>query len=328
MARKPGRRERKPKKTPPRKAVEATQPARPSQRTTSQPPSPGRRIWGRLAGPRTLPRNFKSNPVLLLPLVIGGLCAAWVLYNANRPWVKVDALVATRDVRMDSQTDDEGDTTYFFYATIEYVYDIGEKQFLSVFDDNRVDEASRDTRDFPEAVVEAKRYKLGEGVPVYVDSRHPDVSTKTLPGRVLPLFGLAVATLGLLLFAEMGAIVVLLLGAGLMYGTWSMTRLPQAAELRTPEQLRPFLEVVRSYPSLGYVPQNKLRVKFASLEELLKSWGRPDALWIEDVDSSHVLTLTYRHGSDWSQAWSVDLALGGSGAPVPIDVPRRDDPER
>ena len=326
MGRTPNSREKRPKKGSPKELGPNPKTALPAGGKGEPNAGLVRRLRARLTGWKSWLADFKE-PLLAVPLAAGLLCVGWVLYNAHRPWLKVDALISSREVVVESETDDDGIRTDYYVAYLGYVYSVGPREFTSSFSDGQVGEKQGFCRRYEEAVIEAKRYQLGSSVPVYVDSRHPELSTRQLPGTFWPLLGVAAATFFLWLCVEAGPAVWLIGVALQLFGTWYLTRLASSEELSAAYQVRPYLEIVKAYPSLGYVPQNKIR-KFDSFEELLKNWGRPDELWVDDVDQSRRLVLTYRHSPDWSEAWSQDFQIQEDGAPPLPFGPRKNHPQR
>lgn len=276
---------------------------------------------------------YREYPVMLLPLLLNLLGIAWVIYNSNRPWVTVEGLVSSRTVTK-YVVEDEDSYNEYFPASISYSYVFQDQEFTGEFEDDKIEDGFWSTKSYADAVVEAKRWKIGDPVPILVDSAHPEISTLTRPKMALPLLALSVVCGALLLLGIDGSRGELALGCGVAIITSPVlffvyqARVPAAESTDSRYSVLPYISVMRSYPSLGYVPQNKLH-QFETLEQLLKEWGRPDDLWIDDQDGGRRLTMTYRHGADWSQAWSVDLQLPeGEGPPVPVGPPRQDDPER
>ena len=276
---------------------------------------------------------YREYPAMLLPLLLNLLGIVWVLHNYYRPWVTVEALVSSRTVTK-YVVEDEDSYNEYFPAAISYSYPYAGREFTAEFEDDRVADGFWGTRSFADAVVEAKRWKIGDPVPVLVDSSNPEISVRQKPKLVVPLLCLLAASGGLLLAGIDGARGEFGMGCGIAILTapalWFvyLARLPAAEPIDPRYSVRPYISLMKDYPSLGYVPQNKLH-KFDSFEQLLQEWGRPDDLWIETQDGGRRLTLTYRHLADWSEAWSVDFQLPqGEGPPLPIGAPRKDNPSR
>lgn len=270
---------------------------------------------------------------MLLPLLLNLLGIVWVFTNYYRPWVTVDALVSSRTVTK-YVVEDEDSYNEYFPAAISYSYTFNGREYTGEFEDDKIEDGFWSTDSYSEAVVEAKRWKIGDPVPILVDSAHPEISALRKPRLLIPLLGLIVVCGALLFLGAEGDRQESTLGCGLAIITSPLlfliyqARIPAADEIDSRHSVLPYIQTMKSYPSLGYVPQNKLH-QFESLEQLLKEWGRPDDLWIEDQDGGRQLTVTYRHGADWSQAWSLDFQLPeGGGSPIPIGPPRPDNPQR
>lgn len=282
---------------------------------------------------------YREWPWMLLPLLLTLACGLYVLHHASRPWVPVDAIICGRTVI--TYVDEDENTSHTYYpAVLSYVYSRDGREFLSSFEDEKVAQSRRPTRSFAEAVIEARRWAVGDPYPIYVNASMPAISRPDIPPVKLCLVGV-LACLGILLYlasqgrggseAGTGCLAALLVTPVLVMVLAEVN--PRAAIEMSPElSYRPYLEMVKVYPALDYVPQNQLK-GFANLEELLEKWGRPDILQVQDVDGGRRLSLTYHHLEDWSQAWSVSFAIPQGEADsarslLEIGPPREDHPVR
>ena len=276
---------------------------------------------------------YGEYPVMLLPLLLTLLTIGWVLHNYYRPWINVNALISSRTVTK-YVSEDEDSYHEYFPAAISYSYTHRGQEFTGEFEDDKIEDGFWSTSSYADAVVEAKRWKIGDTVPILVDGSNPGISTRQKPRLVIPLLSLLFSCVMLLGCASDGAsgdffagTLAMLITAPTLLLTYT-ARLPEVEPVQTGYSVLSYIARMKDYPSLGFVPQNKLH-KFDSFEQLLKEWGRPDDLWIENQDGGRRLTLTYRHLADWSEAWSVDFQVPeGSGSPIPIGAPRKDNPSR
>jgi hypothetical protein len=275
---------------------------------------------------------YREFPLMMLPLLLTLLGGAWVLSNAYRPWVQVDATICSRTVNRWVESDEDSYSEHF-PATFAYLYVYEGRHLTSSFEDDKIADSSKSTRSYSEAVTEAKRREIGDTYPIYVDSANPETATAKRPRVALPLFGVVSAAVMLLYLGSTGrrqdegpSCLAAVMIVPLLLSLWSQ-QIPPSQEISPDNSVLPYLQLARQYPSLGYVPQNQIR-QFDSVEALMKSWGRPDDLWIDDVDKGHRLTLTYRHGADWAQAWSADFQLTPGQDPIALGPPRKDDPKR
>ena len=299
----------------------------------SQPPTPTKVARKKPGLVGSCLEYYREFPVMLLPLLLNLLAIAWVIHNHYRSWATVEALVSSRTVTKYVSQDEDSYHEYF-PAAISYSYTYAGREFTGEFEDDKIDDGSWGTNSYADAVVEAKRWKIGDPIQILVDPSNPEISAREKPRLFLPLLGLLVVCGALLLATIDGAGASMELGCAIaiftspaLYMTYQ-SRIPDAEEIDARFSVLPYVSVMKDYPSLGYVPQNKLH-KFDSFEQLLQEWGRPDDLWIETQDGGRRLTLTYRHLADWSEAWSVDFQLPqGEGPPLPIGAPRKDNPSR
>jgi hypothetical protein len=225
---------------------------------------------------------------------------------------------------MVEREDDDG-VYRSFPAIFTYAYSFGEREFLGTLEDDTVGDGFWGTDSYAEAVTEARRRKPGDPYPILIDPAEPEVVVER-PPRVFPhLIGAVVLCLlmayGLSGSYDVEAIIFVWLVSGVM-GLWMYKiKLPRSEEIPPSHSLGPYLKMLEGHPPLGYVPQNQLR-QFDSLPALLQAWGCPDELWMEDSERGLSLLLTFRHGSDWSQAWTHEFRIQEGREPIPLGPPR------